>query len=257
MRFEILIQFVVPLTFLAIWALTTLLNRDAQPLPPRPGRPAPRPGGPAGSPERRVLPGEMPARPAPGSRVPDRPAAGRPLGGSSLPPRTRAGELGGLNQGDAIVYLETEPPSRSASSSTSSLAPALGGAAQAGRSTSTRGSQSRRSSRGRSTQTGAGGQARAELQPRRALTDQMQESMALQRAKPLEIAPLAAPIKRLTRPLTQASASAQVAQDRGAAPAASLSAADARRILATPERIREIAVLSEILRPPLALRHRR
>ena len=45
MRFEILIQFIVPLTFLAIWALTSLLNRDAQPLPPRPGR-APAPGGP-------------------------------------------------------------------------------------------------------------------------------------------------------------------------------------------------------------------
>ena len=44
MRFEILIQFIVPLTFLAIWALTSILNRDAQPLPPRPGRPP----GPAG-----------------------------------------------------------------------------------------------------------------------------------------------------------------------------------------------------------------
>jgi len=45
MRFEILIQFIVPLMFLAIWALTSLLNRDAQPLPPRPGRP-PGAGGP-------------------------------------------------------------------------------------------------------------------------------------------------------------------------------------------------------------------
>ena len=44
MRFEVLIQFIVPLTFLAIWALTSILNRDAQPLPPRPGRP-PGPGG--------------------------------------------------------------------------------------------------------------------------------------------------------------------------------------------------------------------
>src|SRR5215472_16137044 len=38
MRLEILLQFIVPLTFLAIWALTALLNRDAQPLPPRPNR---------------------------------------------------------------------------------------------------------------------------------------------------------------------------------------------------------------------------
>ena len=45
MRLDILLQFIVPLTFLAIWALTSLLNREAQPLPPRPGR-SPVPGGP-------------------------------------------------------------------------------------------------------------------------------------------------------------------------------------------------------------------
>jgi len=39
-----LFQFIVPLTFLAIWALTSLLNRDAQPLPPRPMRPPAPPG---------------------------------------------------------------------------------------------------------------------------------------------------------------------------------------------------------------------
>ena len=47
MRLEFLLQFIVPLTFLAIWALTSLLNRDAQPLPPRPGAgrmPGPGPG---------------------------------------------------------------------------------------------------------------------------------------------------------------------------------------------------------------------
>jgi hypothetical protein len=37
MRFEQLIQILVPLMFLAIWALTSLFNRDAQPLPPRAG----------------------------------------------------------------------------------------------------------------------------------------------------------------------------------------------------------------------------
>ena len=39
MRFENIFQFIVPLTFFAIWALTSLFNREAQPLPPRPGRP--------------------------------------------------------------------------------------------------------------------------------------------------------------------------------------------------------------------------
>ena len=39
MRFENIFQFIVPLTFFAIWALTSLFNREAQPLPPRSGRP--------------------------------------------------------------------------------------------------------------------------------------------------------------------------------------------------------------------------
>ena len=65
MKLEFLLQFIMPLTFLAIWALTSLLNRDAQPLPPRPG---------AGR-----GPGIGPARtgPAGASRRP----AGRPDGG--------------------------------------------------------------------------------------------------------------------------------------------------------------------------------
>ncbi len=49
LRMNSLLQFIVPLTFLAIWALTSLFNREAQPLPPRTGRvpnpPGPRPGG--------------------------------------------------------------------------------------------------------------------------------------------------------------------------------------------------------------------
>ena len=66
MRFEILIQFIVPLMFLAIWALTSLLNRDAQPLPPRPGRP---PG--AGGPRPLTsMPGQTePRSPGPGTPV--------------------------------------------------------------------------------------------------------------------------------------------------------------------------------------------
>jgi hypothetical protein len=85
----------------------------------------------------------------------------------------------------------------------------------------------------------------------------MQESMALRRNKPLEITPLGAPMKRLSRPLTDASAFAQVAQDRGAAPDASLTAAMARKLMSTPEGLRGVAVLTEILLPPLALRRRR
>jgi len=49
MRIEQLSHFIVPLAFAAIWALTSLFNREAQPLPPRAGGvrpPGPRPGSP-------------------------------------------------------------------------------------------------------------------------------------------------------------------------------------------------------------------
>ena len=37
MGLEDIIRAIVPLSFLAIWALTSIFNRDAKPLPPRPG----------------------------------------------------------------------------------------------------------------------------------------------------------------------------------------------------------------------------
>ncbi len=40
-----MVQFVVLLSIMAIWALTSLLSREAQPLPPRPTR-GPAPDGP-------------------------------------------------------------------------------------------------------------------------------------------------------------------------------------------------------------------
>src|SRR5271165_6299281 len=104
MRFEVLIQFIVPLTFLAIWALTSILNRDAQPLPPRPTR-LPGPGGvrpPVGR-----IPGQadslkpgggMPGRPAASPAASDRPTVwtnmGAPPASPSVPrPRPRLGSL--------------------------------------------------------------------------------------------------------------------------------------------------------------------
>ena len=87
MRFEILVQFIVPLTFLAIWALTSLLNRDAQPLPPRPGRPP----GPGGVRPQNRAPGQAMQR-LPGPGVPPRqpeaaaPASSGPRAGSTWVP---------------------------------------------------------------------------------------------------------------------------------------------------------------------------
>ncbi len=119
MRFEILIQFIVPLMFLAIWALTSLLNRDAQPLPPR-ARPitgsrraaaaawphsrpvrVPRPGmgGPVQAPGSSQLQQQRtmwPAAPPAAANMRERPVQRPPL----------------KNMDDAIVYLENDPTRR-------------------------------------------------------------------------------------------------------------------------------------------------
>src|SRR5689334_1535404 len=124
MKLDILLQFIVPLSFLAIWALTSLLNRDAQPLPPRPMRGL----GPGG------------ARPGTGLPPLDRgdlAAAARYQGGGRLSPVVverpgaapwsgppgpgRPGGLGRATGPDSgIVILESEvrgaPPASSASS---------------------------------------------------------------------------------------------------------------------------------------------
>lgn len=84
MRIESLYPYIVPLTFLAIWALTSLFNREAQPLPPRtsgrpPGPNGPRP--PFGPPANRSFEsrGESPTPPAtsPRPRPAPRPATTR------------------------------------------------------------------------------------------------------------------------------------------------------------------------------------
>ena len=64
MRIANLFQFIVPLTFLAIWAPTSLLNREAQPLPPGPAarRALPVRNRRAASPCRHVLPSAGPSR---------------------------------------------------------------------------------------------------------------------------------------------------------------------------------------------------
>src|SRR5215470_12234855 len=93
-------QVIVPLTFLAIWALTSLFNREAQPLPPRTGR-APGPNGP------RPMPGPSSARAAewrpetfPREPVPGRPAPPGPV----RAPVPRAGG----RPDDEILVIESE-----------------------------------------------------------------------------------------------------------------------------------------------------
>ncbi|MDR3639005.1 MAG: hypothetical protein P4L84_34690, partial [Isosphaeraceae bacterium] len=76
-----MLPYLVTLGFLAIWALAHLFNRDAEPLPPRAGRPpngpGPRPQPPVGPP-RRVEP-PMRWSPPSGANPAARPAGARPV----------------------------------------------------------------------------------------------------------------------------------------------------------------------------------
>ncbi|MGC8641651.1 MAG: hypothetical protein ACP5XB_17430 [Isosphaeraceae bacterium] len=256
MRFDVLINFIVPLTFLAIWALTAILNRDAQPLPPRTGRP-PGPGGmqPGGRLPGQVEPlrpgGGLSNRPAalPGSG--ERAAAWNGLGSPPAPPpaprpRPRVNTLE-----EAIVYLENEQGAQA------SNRPAMGQPGTAG-GRPLRGS-SRRGGRSRTGVSGPNLQGRAEPETRRALTDQVSQALAKQKSKPLELSPLSAPMAALSSPLSRPSTISQtslfVTPDSTVTPP--LGAAEIQKMLATPTKLREVFMLIEILRPPVALRHQR
>jgi hypothetical protein len=258
MRFEILIQFIVPLTFLAIWALTSLLNRDSQPLPPRPGRP-PGPGS-GGSRPQNFIPGQTEARSTSATlsgRVPS--ASARSESSTAWPnadviaaQRERSRQRPPQNLQDAIVFIENGTGARG----TSRIGPGSSSSAPASSGTrSSRGAQPRRGTRGRAASSGAGAApvVRAEPEPHRVLS----ESLSLQKTRPLEIAPLSAPIAGLTRTLSQATAAPDVNRAHAGDGRPALTAGDLRGLLASPGKLREMALLSELLQPPLALRHRR
>jgi hypothetical protein len=260
MRLEMLVQFIVPLTFLAIWALTSLLNRDAQPLPPRPGRPGgaggTRPTGRAlGQAEPRPAAAAMPARPQAVDSLRDRTADWTDLPSTPAARQQQRERMAQGGSSEAIVYIESDPSGRV----TTRIAASPQGSSQLAP-RAPRGTQPRRGGRGRA---GAGGSLaalnRAEQEIHRALSDQVGQSMGLKRNKPLAITPLAAPIGKLSAALSEATATAQFVPtvERGTALSPLLTGTEIRKMLDSPTRLREVAVLTEILRPPLALRHRR
>jgi len=259
MRFEVLIQFIVPLTFLAIWALTSILNRDAQPLPPRPGRPP----GPGGTRPPVRMPGQveplkpgggLPGRPAPSPLAGDRPATWSGLGAppaSPAPPRPRP-KLGSLD--DAIVYIENDSAARTSSRPATAQGAPVGTGSRTGR-----GAQPRRGSRTKTAAAGPGARDKGEPDTPRALSDQVNQSLARQRSKPLAISPLGSPMSTLSSPLSQASVTPKVTQlqETGLSAPPPLSGVEVQKLLVSPTRLREVFMLTEILRPPLALRHHR
>ena len=254
MKLEFLLQFIVPLTFLAIWALTSLLNRDAQPLPPRPGAgrgpgvgPARVGAGGGFSPSTR---GELtraasPARPA--SPMPDRSAPAR-WSSATVPGRPSSGPMRAVDEG--IVIIESESRAAQGSSSFSPSAAASG--ARATRATS----PASRKTAGRARSTPAPAKA-VEPERRRTLTGLVGQSLGQKRSRPLEIVPLSTPMTPISSgPLTSASLTPapEVARTAAQADDPSLSIDDLRALLTSPKRLREVALLGELLQPPVSLR---
>ena len=237
MRLDSLFPFIVPLTFLAIWALTSLLNRDAQPLPPRPSRPGP--GG--GAPPPRPMNRPTGAQPSPS----------RDWGGPSTRPRPlereRPAPLTGLGRGTSgdegiLVLGDADEPRRAGGRS--EPAPTRQGP---------RTNKAARNAKGKPA-TGTRPAAPRNEAPR-ALSSLVNQSMAEAKTRPLEITPLASPLTPLMIPLSRASSS--LAAEKGAERPRGVPMEQIRSALSAPDRLRELALLTEILQPPLALRHAR
>ncbi len=155
---------------------------------------------------------------------------------------------------DAIVYIESDPARRATTGPASSPGPAA--AASAG--SRPRPAQQRKATRGRAGTTGSPpGQARTEPKTHRALSDQVNQSMALQRNKPLEITPLILVACSSVATAVASIGCATGAAGTGTANPVTLSSLDIRKLLSSPGKLREIALLTEVLQPPVSLRPRR
>jgi|GEM_PF-1254700 len=284
---ELLIQFIVPLTFLAIWALTSILNRDGQPLPQRPPRPGdPKPDPSAEARRRREKaraeasrtwgPRDVPSSSEGSSIAPARPAAAsgpagrppRPGGASPRPERPTASQpvpagfdgAGVYVDRDEVVFLDPATGRQLMS------APVNGGPLPEGPKSSGPPRQ-RKAGRGRRAPADDAARASAEPETRRALSDQVGRAMEMRRNQPLEIQPLAPKLEGLTAPLSSEGLTAPLSKAislrdeqpprRESAPTPLFDAHAIQEMLAERPKLREIAVLSEILQPPVSLRRGR
>ena len=225
MRIESLIQFIIPLTFLAIWALTALFNREAQQLPPRttrmPGPTGPRPG---------VAP--QPARP-PVERRPE-PFA-RPNTAPRQEPQRRPAQRTARSSDDDILIIDADP--RRPSIVTTRVA----------------GPGVRRGARAR--EKPAAAPKRAEPAPQRTLSSSMTSasSIASEVAQPRSLTALALPASPLfaAGPIDLPVADALKGREGDRL---TFSANDFRTLISSRDRLRESLIMNEILQPPLAMR---
>jgi hypothetical protein len=228
MKIDQLFQFLVPLAFLAIWALTSLFNRAAHPLPPRTGRP-PDPTGPKPSdPSPTMRPVERRAEPPP--RDPT-------LRWSSPRAEPSAARRPPARPDDEIVILESEtrrpvtPPRPSPGAGTSP----------------------RRAARAKPATTAS--PKRPEPSSPRALSGSGTSPMTSQLTRSMEVKPL---MHATSSPLTnvEASSASKATPIRPVSQDATHSS-DFRPSMVSPEKIREGIIMSELLQLPLALRPRR
>ena len=226
MHIDNLFQFIVPLTFLAIWALTSLFNREAPPLPQRMGRPQP-PGGPGSAILRSEALNRDPSlRWAPPS-APDRPVVRRPPG--------RPDE-------EILIIEETRRPAASSSANAAASRSGTGGGA-------------RRGTRPRPAAPAT--PKRTEPATPRALSGTLASSGSMApMARQLDLNPLNLPPSPLLasdpRDLART-----VAEPTRQASRPALIWDDYKLLVSTPAKLREAVLVSEILQPPLALRKRR
>jgi hypothetical protein len=80
--------------------------------------------------------------------------------------------------------------------------------------------------------------------------------MALRKNRPLEISPLDAPPAPFGAPLAHLATSTLREGPKAWEKPAAFDSANLRTMLASQHKLRELAILSEILQPPLALRRR-
>jgi hypothetical protein len=239
MRAEHLYEFIVPFIFVAIWAVTWILNRETQPLPPRNGRRFPDERSGSNSDDARNPATQRPS-PRPDIR-PTSPRGQRPI--STVLDRARDRDRGRLSPDDAIVFTEFSPsrPSEPTDFSASSRP--------------SRGPQSRRGSKAKESGGNKPRNRQAPEKPRE-LSQQVSSSMAQFKNRPLELTPLNLPLSPLTSlPLAQsgsASGSPSSIPDSGSRYGGG--PLDPRKALADPRILRDVFVWNELLQPPVALR---
>jgi hypothetical protein len=233
---------------MAMWALTSILNREAQPLPARGGpSPTPGPGRPVASNLRsesanpsRFQPPPSPLERSAAERWTDA-TTGRPGTPRVAPNDDGIRIIGSDNRGN-------RPPG-----------PPVYPSPASGIARNTRGLQSRRGSRARSTPV-AGPPKPREPDHQRALTSLVNQSLAQRKNRPLEIQPLSSPLSPIHSPLTQVSLGTTVEHPGSYQLHTALTSTELRTMLGTSNKLREIALLNELLQPPVSLRaprHRR